>query len=56
MRRIISLRYYYLIAKHAIELGTIILRLLSVGSFVVSQDTSTSLILLWDLDISITVI
>ena len=45
MRHIIFLRYYLLLAKHTILLGTFIIRRLSMGTFVGEHGTSPSLLL-----------
>ena len=55
MQHILSLRHSCLLAKHAIALGTVIIRHLSVGSFVGAQDTSPSLFLPRDPDASVAV-
>ena len=55
MRHIILLRNFYLLAKHVIALGTVMLRCLYVGSFVGGQETSTILLIPQDPDGSVAV-
>ena len=56
MRHIKFLRYFCLLAKHKLALGTVMLRHLVVGSFVVAYETSTCHLLPQDPNLSVTVI